>query len=368
MKLWSSFLKEMKIAFRGFYIYIEFFIGILLLVILLTVVPENFSSTSEEYLYFDLPKEVKENYIEGIKEVDLDSKIEKVKVEIGDEEVNADLLETEGKEIYILNNEEEIKDIAEKEQKFGAVVNLKDDKLHYKYYIQGYEKEKLKNLYLIGHIEDSDILQESIEGQDVRALSISEEKLTDRENLIPTFLTFNGSLMGLFIIAAYVFLDKKEGVIKAYAVTASSVWQYLLSKAMVLLLVSIITSLIIVIPVMGLVPNYLLMILFLIATGLFSSSLGLLVAGFYDNIMQAFASIYLILIVLILPAISNMIPSWNPVWIKVFPTYHMIEAFKELILENGDTSYILLATGGFLIVSIILFALTNKKYKSTLSV
>lgn len=368
MKLWSSFLKEMKIAFRGFYIYIEFFIAILLLVVVLTVVPENFTSTSEEYLYFDLPKEVKENYIESIREVDLNNKEEKIKIEIGDKEVDAELFEVEGKEIYILNQEEEIKNIAEKEQKFGAVVNLKNNKLHYKYYIQGYEKEKFKNLYLISHVENTENLQENIDNQDVRPLSTDYEKLTDRENLIPTFLTFNGSLFGLFIIAAYVFLDKNEGVIKAYAVTASSVWQYLLSKTMVLLVVSLITSLIIVIPVMGIGPNYLLMILFLIVTGLFSSSLGLLIAGFYDNIMQAFGTIYLIMIVLILPAISNMIPSWNPEWMKFFPTYHMIAGFKELILENGDTSYVLLATGGFLLTSIILFILANKKYKSTLSV
>ena len=37
--------------------------------------------------------------------------------------------------------------------------------------------------------------------------------------------------MGFFIIAAYIFLDKKEGVIKAYAVTPSPVWKYLLSKS-----------------------------------------------------------------------------------------------------------------------------------------
>ncbi|WP_130806247.1 ABC transporter permease [Senegalia massiliensis] len=368
MKLWHSFLKEMKLAFRGFYIYIEIFIAILLLVIVLTVVPENFSSKSEEYIYFNLPENIRENYIDGIKQLDLDNKKEVKKIKIDNKEVDVDIYETSDKEIYILNSEQQIRDISEKEQKFGMVVNMKENKLHYKYYIQGYEKEKLKNLYLISNVENTEALRENVDNQDVRPLSIGEEKLTDRENLLPTFLTFNGSLMGLFIIAAYVFLDKDEGVIKAYAVTASSVKEYLLSKTMVLLLTTLVTSLIMVIPVMGLQPNYFLMILFLIATTLFSSSLGLLIASFYDNIMQAFGTIYIIIIILILPAIANMIPSWNPDWMKFFPTYHMIEVFKEIILENQDIKYILLASLGFLLLGIVLFTLANRRYKSTLTV
>jgi len=368
MKLWHSFLKEMKLAFRGFYIYIEIFISILLLVVVLTVVPENFSSKSEEYIYFNLPENIRENYIDSIKQLDLDNKKEVKKIKINDKEVDADIYETSDKEIYILNNEQQIRDISENEQKFGIVASMKDNKLHYKYYIQGYEKEKLKNLYLISNVENTKALRESIDNQDVRPLSIGEEKLTDRENLLPTFLTFNGSLMGLFIIAAYVFLDKDEGVIKAYAVTASSVKDYLLSKTMVLLLTTLVTSLIIVIPVMGSQPNYFLMVLFLIATTLFSSSLGLLIASFYDNIMQAFGTIYIIIIILILPAISNMIPVWNPDWMKFFPTYHMIAVFKEIILENQDIRYILLSSLGFLLLGIVLFILANRRYKSTLTV
>jgi hypothetical protein len=35
MKLWSSYIKEMKIAARGFYFYIELFMAVVLLIILL---------------------------------------------------------------------------------------------------------------------------------------------------------------------------------------------------------------------------------------------------------------------------------------------------------------------------------------------
>jgi ABC-2 type transport system permease protein len=251
----------------------------------------------------------------------------------------------------------------------GAVLSLDDNgKINYKYYLQGYESERLKNLYKIINTQNATNLSEKINAQEVRSLTSGYIELSDRENVIPSLLTFNGSLMGMFIIAAYIFLDKQEGIIKAYAVTASTVRTYLLSKIGVLLLVSTLTSLIIVIPTLGLKPNYLLMILLLLTSGFFASSLGLLVASFYKNMMQAFGAIYVLMIAMILPNIAYFIPSWEPTWIKVLPTYPLIQGFKESILKNGDTYYVLLASLGFLIAGLLLFILSNIRYKKTLTV
>ena len=52
MKLLSSYIKEMKIAARGFYFYIEVFIAILMLIVLLVVVKENPVSREEEFIYY----------------------------------------------------------------------------------------------------------------------------------------------------------------------------------------------------------------------------------------------------------------------------------------------------------------------------
>ena len=54
MKLLSTYLKELKIASRGFYFYIEIFIALLLLLIIFVAINENPDSKLKEYVYYDM--------------------------------------------------------------------------------------------------------------------------------------------------------------------------------------------------------------------------------------------------------------------------------------------------------------------------
>ncbi|WP_058484945.1 ABC transporter permease [Defluviitalea phaphyphila] len=367
MKLFYSFIKELKLASRGYYFYIELFVAFLILFVFLFAVPATFDSKSSEYIYLDMPKEAKDMYLEEILYKDIDKKAEVVKVKIDNEKKDALLYITEDKKIYVLNNKEDVIDIADKERKTSGIIKIDDENnVKYEYYLQGYESQRLKNLLKILHVEEADTLKEVMDNQDVRSISTNYELLSDRENILPSVLVFNGSLMGLFIIAAYIFLDKKEGVIKAYAITPSPVWQYLMSKVGVTSFTSIISSLIVLIPIMGFKPDYILLLVLLIVTGFFSSSLGLLIASFYKNIMQAFGVLYVVMMLMILPNIAYFIPSWDPSWIKIIPTYFMLEGFKTILIGNNDFIYILSVSGGFLITGIILFVISNERYKRNL--
>lgn len=369
MKIWHSFMKEMLLASRSFYFYIELFMAFLFLFLLLFVIPENFNTKSTEYIFVDLEGPAYEYFMDLTKEEDLDGVGENVELKSGKEVFPATLYETEGSKFYYLNDRESVIRLAEEEKNFGGIITLDDEgELRYEYYLQGYESERMRNILLIFHNEDMNLLKTQFDAQEVRTLSNEYVQLTDRQNVIPSFLTFNGGLMGLFIIAAYIFLDKNEGVIKAYAVTPSSVWQYLLSKIGVILVVSVFSSLIIVIPIMGLQPNYLILILFLLASGIFASALGLLLASFYKNIMQAFAAIFVLMILFLLPNIAYFIPSWDPVWMRFIPSYPMLEGFKEIIIQQGDIRYVLITSFVFFVVGLILFMLANQRYKKTLTV
>ncbi|MBC8390795.1 MAG: ABC transporter permease [Actinobacteria bacterium] len=369
MKLLSSFKKELILASRGFYFYVELVFALVLLAVLLFAIPQNFSSTSTEYLYFNLPQQGKEIFINNILEDDLDAKSEIVEIEADGKTFDAELIVTDEQEIYIVDSEEAVRTLADSERVIGAVIELNDkNQLYYKYYLQGYESTRLKNLISILNNERTDVLEERINNQDVRPLSTGYEPLNDRENTIPPLIAFSGSLMGMFIMASYIFLDKKEGVIEAYAVTPSSVWRYLMSKILVVSLTSVVSGLIIIMPIMGFRINYGLLLLLLLTTGFFASSLGLLVASFYNNLMKAFGVIYLLIIILMVPSIAYFIPGWDPVWIKIIPSYPLLQGFKEIILPNGDIVYPLIASAGFLAVGVVLFAITNIRFKKTLSV
>lgn len=367
MKLFSSFVKELKIASRGFYFYIEIFMAVLILAIFLLAVPDNFNNKSVEYIYLDMPDGASDIYLQAIKDKTIDGKVEKVKIKIDKKDKDASLYTTANKEIYILNSREDVIYMADKERKVAAVINMDDEyNFNYEYYLQGYESDKYKDLLKILHVESSEKLEMTVDNQDVRPLSTKYESLSDKENMMPSVLVFNGALMGLFIIAAYIFLDRQEGVIKAYALTPSPVWQYLISKIGVIMVTSIVSSFIVLIPIMKSRPDYLLLLVLLVTTAFFASTLGLLIASFYNNIMQAFGALYGFMMLMIIPNMAYFMPSWNPSWVRVIPSYQMLEGFKSVLLGNGDWVYVLTISGGFLITGMILFILSNYRYKKTL--
>lgn len=341
----------------------------ILLVVLLFVVPENITSKENEYIYIDLPSEAKEFIMKDIIDDDLDGKPEYETIKSNGEEIRVTLYESEDQRRYLVKNEDDLLSLVESERAIGATIGLDDDyKLTYTYYLQGYESERLQNLLLVIHNEDTQTLEDAFNNQDVRTLSTEYRVLNDRQNLLPIFLMMNGSLMGVFILAAYIFLDKQEGVIKAFAVTPSTIFTYLMSKSLLLMVTGVVTSLILTIPIMGATINYFWLLVFLLSTSFFAAALGLLIAAFNDNIMQAFGVIFVIVILLGLPAIAYSIPSWNPLWIKFLPSYPIVYGFKEIMINGNLMGFVLPASIGFIAGGALMFAYTNHRFKKTITV
>ena len=120
---------------------------------------------------------------------------------------------------------------------------------------------------------------------------------------------------------------------------------------------------------MGLNINYGLLVLLLLSTGFFASVVGLLFCEFSIAIWpKHLVQCFILMILFMIPGFAYFIPSWDPVWGRILPTYPMQQAFKEILLKNGDVVYVLLASAGFLIAGAILFLITNIRFKKTLSV
>lgn len=369
MKLLSSFKKEMILATRSFYFYIEIMFALVLLAVLLFAIPEQASAAQTEYIYLDMPRQAEEYFVgEALKE-DLDGEYEDVAIEAGGETFEARLVETGERNVYLMGSEHAVRTLADTQMNIGAVISMDEDgELSYKYFLQGYESERLKNLVSVIHNVSEQEMDKAMAAQQVRVLTEGFETLNDKENAVPPLLAFNSSLMGMFIIAAYVFLDKKEGVINAFAVTASSVSRYLLSKAFVLLLTSVISGLVILIPVMGLKANYWLAVPLLVTSGFFASVVGLLIASFYNDIAKSFGVIIFVLVLMIVPSISYFMPGWNPAWINIIPSAPLMQGFKESILAGGDAVYALLVSAGFLAAGMALFFAANVRFRKSLSI
>lgn len=370
MKLWYSFTKELILSSKSWYFYIELGMAVILLLILAFVVPEEFDSKGEEYIYLDLPQVVMDKYRDNLLEDDLDETAEIIEVETEDTVYEAELYVTEESKIHLLESLDALQAFSNSERVPVVHVRVNEDnQVIHTYYLQGYETQKLRNLLLVFHNRKAayDVIEDYSDNITVKAIYQDIEPLNDRQNLIPVFLTYNGSLMSLFIIAAYIFLDKNEGIIQAYAVTASSVWQYLVSKIGVIIVTSIGTTLIIAVPVMGLQPNYPAMIVFVATSGFFAASLGLLITSYYKDIVQSFGALYIVIVIMIMPNISYFTPSWDPDWIKIIPSYVMLQSFKEIISINGNITYVLVASLGFAVLGLDIFLLANHRFKKTLT-
>lgn len=396
MKLWSSYIKEMKIAGRGFYFYIEILIAILMLIVLLFVIKENPVSQKEEFLYYDMTpfmfnlmtrEEITGGQLRMVDEKSFTLKPiefelfnedtgEKVSYSFDEEKVisaktmenidtkTGELLKT----VYITNTEEDMIRLVHQEKQLGATIKMNETgQFSYKYYLQGYETQRLVNLLSVIHNDKSTVLQTQVNRQQLRELEPSKT-LNNRENMLPIFITFAGTLMGLFIVMAYIFLDKDEGVIKAFAVTPSSVGVYLLSKTGVILTTVLISSSIITIPIMGFNLNYALLYLFLIVTTFAFAQLGLLIASFYDSFEKSFGVLYLFMVVLMVPVFSYLIPGFDPVFLRFFPTYTILQGFKDILLNTTDVSYVLTHSGIFLIAGFLLFWAAQSKIRKELGV
>ena len=395
MKLLSSYLKEMKIAARGFYFYIEIVIALIILVILLFSVNEKSVSKQKEFIYYDTPGEIKEFLIQreldkgALKQVEpTEFKLKAIKfnvenIETGEIESldfpkETYMLDTYQewdldtgelvKTAYIAESEELMIRLAFQERKIGATVAVSNTgERTFRYYNQGYETSRYIDMLYILHNETPAVLEEAVKRQNVTKLG-EIQTLNNRENIVPAIIVFMGSLMGFFIVVSYIFLDKSEGVIRAFAVTPSSVWKYLISKTMVIITNVLISSSIIAIPVMGLQPNYPLFYLLLIISTFAFTALGLFLSSFFDTISKAFGLLYFLMIVLMVPAFSYYIPSFDPVWLRYFPTYILLQSMKEILMVGTDTVYVLASSAVFLAGGFLLFILANYRFKKTLTV
>ena len=57
--------------------------------------------------------------------------------------------------------------------------------------------------------------------------------------------------------------------------------------------------------------------------------------------------VFITILAVMIPAIAYFIPSWEPFWIRLLPTYYIIQGFRESIVRGGDWAFVLLSSAGF---------------------
>lgn len=344
MKLLYSFIKDMQLALKSWYFYMELIFALIFVAVLIFVVPDNFDRSVAVYAHLDL----NETY----------------------REIASQSLEQDGYEIILLESREAVETELDSDRSaVGLEVGIEDGRLIYDYILQGYEDEKFKKI--IKTSIESGFASRLPAYRDITTVTTIEgnvEKLPDKVNILPVFLGLNAAFMGLFIIAAYIFLDKDEGTIKAFAVAPAKVWHYLASKMGVMLVAGLMSGLLATIIIAGSKANYLHLILLLIGCNIFGSALGLFISSFFDTMVKAMGWLYLSVIVFAFASVSYYMPAFSPWFIRILPSYPMLFAFRETLFEVSNLQYIYTTAGGFALAAIVLFLLSNYRFKRTLTI
>lgn len=362
MKLFRSIGRELTLLSRSYYFYIEVAMAALYLALLLIVMPENLSPRSTEYYYFNMPQSTYKQLEKSFFPDDGSIAREETSLKIRGAYVNAVHYNTDTKSIYVVGSEESLVALCEDSGDIGLVLSLEGTRLIYHYYLQGYETEQFKNLAALFSSPGLMEMVDAAKGQQVRLLSGNAAPLTDRQNLLCILLVVNCALMGIFIMAAYIFEDKKTNTINAARVTPAPMSHYLFAKMCAVLLTSLIGAMLVTLPIMGGRAHYPLLILAIVSVGFFTIAAGGLLASFFKDMESAFAAVFIALMVLLAPAIGSMIPSWNALWLKFIPSYWAIEGVQNALMgaKAGDT---LFYCGGFLSGGILLFLLSLYRYE-----
>jgi len=397
MKLWNNYCMEMKIASRGFYFYMEIVMAAILLSVLLLFVPVHLTSVSEELLYLDMPGEA----IDLLRAMNADGegryehagdtrvRLKAGTIEYYDEQTDERFTKTfDDKEtvyletieyfgasgqketiLYIADSFDQMLRVTQAEKWYGTTIALGDDgQIHYQLMLFGSETQRLRNLITASFgATGIPALLDAVETQEVRILG-EANTLNNRQSYIPMAVVLMNGLMGMMVVIAYLTIDKSSGLIRAMALTPMHTRSYLLGKVLVVLTMSLISSLVITIPVMGLQPNYLLFILTIALTSALCCIIGLWIASFFEDLKSAFGVIIVAMVLLMLPALSYILPSFAPLWIKLMPTYPMLQALKETLLPSSDIGYVLIVCAGMAVLSQLILLLAEHRYRKTLGV
>lgn len=186
------------------------------------------------------------------------------------------------------------------------------------------------------------------------------------ELLIPLFLVFESSLIGLVLVAALLLDEKEQGTHLVYAITPGPIWQYLLSKIVFMLFLGLLSGGLLTLFTLGFKANLGLVLLIVGLGNVLGTLLGLLIAAFFDSLQKSMIWIVAICIPMGLPGISYFMPSFSPAWMKINPIYPMMFALKDLLFGKTLTSLVTQTILYFVLLNLGLFGLTTWVYKKRL--
>lgn len=343
-ELWSTYKKDLKLAIRSFYIYVVLFFAFIYIFVMHFAVPENTDSNFEVLAgegFVALSDEVKG----VINESDMDENL------------------------TIVESREAILDELEHDRTAtGVYYDLVDGKLQIEYIMQGFEGDTTRAMTKqITESEFAKSVDPSLEVNVTYLKGKNAESMSLASMMTPIFVVMESALMGMFLVAAYIFMEKNEGTVKAYLVSPAKTLTYIGAKVMMFVTFGLVSAVLSALLVNGFTFNILTFSLSIAVFSVFGTLLGVFLAAFFDNIQGAMLWIVVIAGIFAVSTVSYSMPSFSPVFIRYLPTYPMQFALRDILTGLGNSAYVWQNIFLFLGLDVLLLGLTTTVYSRRVS-
>jgi hypothetical protein len=153
-----------------------------------------------------------------------------------------------------------------------------------------------------------------------------------RDRFIPLILVMDSALIGMFLLSVMLFVEKEQKMHTAYMVSPGRLFEHLMSKAVVMMALSLISATLVVGFLRGLEANYAYLYMVMIPSSFVGAVIGLLIGAIYRNVSHSMTGLVTVYLILAIPIISYIAPSFAPSFNVFIPTHHMILGVEAAVL------------------------------------
>jgi hypothetical protein len=329
-RLWANYKKDFLHGHRHFYVYITLASSVIFILFIQFVLPENYSEP-DVYQYIDPA------YTSLLDEV----------------------------EVSVLGSPAAVvAALEENPNAYGIIIEQIDNQPVVTLYTQTNADEEFANLIKTGLLQTFN--NEQIREYPTRVLVPELANVTFKERFIPLIIVMDSALIGMFLLSVMLFVEKDQKMHTAYMVTPGGLLEHLLSKALNMMTLSLISGTLVVGVLRGVNANYAYLYMVLIPASFVGAGFGLLLGAVYKNVSDSMTGIFTLYLVLSIPIITYVYPSFNPWFNQLIPTHYMVQGMEAAVLPYSGFTIIwqsALALVGF---GLVLYGVSHWLYKRAL--
>jgi len=165
------------------------------------------------------------------------------------------------------------------------------------------------------------------------------DEIPFNQRLMPVVLMVMVGILGLFVMVSLLGQERGDQTVRAFRVSPGGIWSFVASKHLMVLLTGLATFTILYLPMMG-TDGYLPALLIILITIVLGSSIGAILAAYFNNPMASIGWVLLIMLVFNLPTISLFAPVFSPGWLQIIPTYHTLFGLDAAMFPDDNAHLI----------------------------